>query len=74
MIQATEMRCYNTISGISYLDIVINEEVRKTPITTICPYEDLLTTEKKGTLRWYSHLIRSTGHAETDDFRKTTKK
>ena len=46
-IQATEMRCFQRLSGISYRDHVTNEEVGNRIRQAIEPYEDLLTTVKK---------------------------
>ena len=59
-IQATEMRCFRRLLGISYRDHVINEEVRNTNRHAIGPYGDLITTVRKRKLRWYGHITRST--------------
>jgi len=64
-IQATEMRCFRRLLGITYRDHVTNEEVRNRVKKAIGPYEDLLTTVKKRKLRWYGHITRSTGLAKT---------
>ena len=63
-IQATEMRCFRRLLGISYRDHVTNEEVRSRIRQAIGPCEDLLTTVKKRKLRWYGHITRSTGLAK----------
>ena len=63
-IQATEMRCFRRLLGISYRDHVTNEEVRNRIRRAIGPCEDLLTTVKKRKLRWYGHITRSTGLAK----------
>ena len=64
-IQATEMRCFRRLVGISsYRDHVTNEEVRNRIRQAIGPYVDLLTTVKKRKLRWYGHVTRSTGLAK----------
>ena len=62
-IEATEMRCFRRVLGISYRDHVTNEEVRNRIRRAIGPYEDL-TTVKKRKLRWYGHITRSTGLAK----------
>ena len=63
-IQATEMRCFRRLLGISYRDYVTNEEVRNRIRQATEPYEDLLTTVKKRKLRWFGHVTRSTGLAK----------
>ena len=50
--------------GISYRDHVTNEEVRNRIRQAMGPCKDLLTTVKKRKLRWYRHIIRSTGLAK----------
>ena len=62
-IQATGMRCFRRLLGISYRDHVTNEEVGNRIRQAIGPYEDL-TTVKKRKLRWYGHKTRSTGLAK----------
>ena len=52
-IQATEMRCFRRLLGISYRDHVTNEEVRNTIRHATGPYEDLIPTVRKRKLRWY---------------------
>ena len=64
-IQATEMRCFRRLLGISYKDHITNEEVRNRIRQAIGPYEDLLATVKKRKLKWYGHITRSTGLAKT---------
>ena len=63
-IQATKMRCFRTLLGISYRDHVTNEEVGNRIRQAIGPYEELLTTVKKRKLRWYEHKTRPTGLAK----------
>ena len=63
-IQATEMRYFRRLLGISYRDHVTNEEVRNRIRQAIGPYEDLLTTVKKRKLRWHGLITRSTGLAK----------
>ena len=60
IIQSLEFRCFRNILGISYKDLITNEQVRKTIIKHIGPYEDLLATVKRQ-LKWYGHVIRSDG-------------
>ena len=64
-IQATEMRCFRKLFGISYKDRITNEEVRNRIWQAIGPYEDLLTTVKKRKLKWYGHVSRSSGLSKT---------
>ena len=63
-IQATDMRCFYRLLGISYRDHITNEEVRNIIRHVIGPYEDIITTVRKLKLRWYGHITRSTGHAK----------
>ncbi len=60
-IQSLEFRCFRKILGISYKDRITNEQVRKTIIKHIGPYEDLLATVKRRKLKWYGHVTRSDG-------------
>ena len=60
-IQATEMRRFRRLLGISYRNHITNEEVRNTIRHGIGPYEDLITGVRKLKLRWYGHITRSTG-------------
>ena len=62
-IQATEMRCFRRLLGISYRDHVTNKEVRSTIRHAIGPYKDLITTVRKRRLS-YGHTTRSTGIAK----------
>ena len=64
-IQATEMRCYRRLLGISYKDHITNEKVRERISQAIGPWEDLLTIVRKRKLKWYGHITRSTGLAKT---------
>ncbi|XP_071850624.1 uncharacterized protein [Apostichopus japonicus] len=64
-IQTVEMRCYRRLLNISYRDHISNQEVRKRIGQAIGPYDELLTIVKKRKLRWYGHVTRSTGLAET---------
>ena len=56
-----EMRCYRRLLHISYKDHITNEIVCKKIQAAIGPYEDILTTVKKRKLRWFGHVIRSSG-------------
>ena len=61
-IQSLEIRCFREILGISYKDRITNEQVRKTIIKHIGPYEDLLeTVKRRQKLKWYGHVTRSDG-------------
>ena len=60
-IQSLEFRCFRKILGISYKDRFTNEQVRKTIINHIGPYEDLLATAKRRKLKWYGNVTRSDG-------------
>ena len=64
-IQATEMRCYRRLLGISYKDRITNEEVKNRVQQTIGPFESLLSSVKKRKLKWYGHTVRSSGLAKT---------
>ena len=46
-LQATEMRCFRKLLGISYRDHVTNDAVRDRIRQAIGPYDDILTTVKK---------------------------
>ena len=59
------MRCYRRLLNISYKDHVMNEEVRNRIQNVIGVHDDLLTMVKKRKLRWYSHILRSSGMAKT---------
>ncbi|KAK2177529.1 hypothetical protein NP493_584g01029 [Ridgeia piscesae] len=60
-----EMRCLRKLLSITYIDHISNEEVRNRTRQAIGPHEDLLTTVKRRKLKWYGHVIRSTGLAKT---------
>ena len=64
-IQATEMRCFRRLLGISYRDHVTNEEMGNRIRQAIGPYEELLAIVKKRKMKWYGHVTRSTGLAKT---------
>ena len=64
-IHALEMRCFRKLLGISYRDHITNEEVKARIGNAIGPYEDLLTSVKRGKLKWYGHITRSSGLAKT---------
>ena len=64
-IQATEMRCYSRLLGISYKDHITNAEVWNRVTNAVGrPHEDLLTTVKRRKLKWYGHVTGSTGLAK----------
>ena len=58
------MRCYRKLLHILYKDHVTNEEVHAKIQQAIGPHEDLLTIVKKGKLKWYGHVFRSSGLAK----------
>ena len=64
-IQALEMRCYRRLLKISYKDHVTNEEVRNRIQNAIRVHDDLLTIVKKRKLRWYGHILKSSGMVKT---------
>ena len=64
-IPAMERRCYRKILRISYKDHVTNEEVLVKIQQIIRPNEDLLTTVKRRRPKWYGHVSRSSGLANT---------
>ena len=64
-LQATEMRCFRKLLGISYRDHITNDAVRDRIRQAIGPYDDILTTVKKRKLKWFGHVSRSSGLAKT---------
>ena len=64
-IQALEMRCYRKLLNITYKDHVAIEEVRNRIQNANGVHDDLLTMVKKWKLRWYGHILRSSGMAKT---------
>ena len=64
-IQALEMRCYRRLLNISYKDHMTNEEVRNRIQKSTGVHDDTLTMVKKRKLRWYGHISRSSGMANT---------
>ena len=64
-IQTFEMRCYRKIFGISFRDRITNEDVRNQVRAAIGPHDDLLSIVKTRKLRWYGHVTRATGLANT---------
>ena len=64
-IQALEMRCYRRLLNISYKNHVTNEEVRNRIQNAIGVHDDLLTMVKKRKLKWWGHILRSSGMAKT---------
>ena len=64
-IQTFEMRCYRKIFGISFRDRITNEDVRNWVRAAIGPHDDLLSIIKTRKLRWYGHVTRATGLANT---------
>ena len=64
-LQATEMRCFRKLLGISYRDHITNDAVRDRIKQAIGPYDDILTTVKKRKLKWFGYVSRSSGFAKT---------
>ena len=64
-VQASEMRCFRRLLGISYQDHTTNEEVKNRIRQAIGPFEDLLTTIKRRKLKWFGHVTRGDGLAKT---------
>ena len=64
-LQATEMRCFRKLLGISYRDHITNDAVRNRIKQAIGPYDDILTTVKKHKLKWFGYVSRSSGFAKT---------
>ena len=64
-IQTFEMRCYRRIFCISFRDRITNEDVRNRVRAAIGPHGDLLSIVKTRKLRWYVHVTRATGLANT---------
>ena len=63
--QAFEMRCYRRLLNISYKDHVTNKEVHRKIQAAIEEYDEHLTLVKKRKLRWFGHVSRSSGLAQT---------
>ena len=63
--QAVERRCYQRIFNISYEDCVNNEEVRRKIEAVFGEYIELLSLDKKRTLRLSGHASKSSGLAKT---------
>ena len=55
-LEATEMRCFRTLLGISFIKHITNDAVRDKIRHAIGPYDDILTTVKKRKLRWFGHV------------------
>ena len=64
-LQATEMRCFRKLLGISYRDHITNDAVRDRIRQAIGPYDDIVTAVKKRKLKWFGHVSRSPGLAKT---------
>ena len=63
--QSFEMRCYRRLLNILYKDHVSNEEVCRKIQAAIGEYDKLLALVKKRKLRWFVHVLRSSGLAKT---------
>ena len=64
-LQATEIRCFRKLLGISYRDHITNNAVRDRIRQAIGSHDDISTTVKKRKLKWFGHVSRSSGLAKT---------
>ena len=64
-LQASEMRCFRKLLGISYRDHITNDAVRDRIRQAVGPYDDILTMVKKRKLKSFGHVSRSAGLAKT---------
>ena len=64
-IEAFEMRCFRRLLGITFKDRITNIEVRSRIQQAIVPFENLLTIVRKRILRWFGHVLRGGGLANT---------
>ena len=60
-LQATKVRYFRKLLGISYRDRITNDAVRDRIRQAIGPYDDTFTTVKKRKLKWFGHVSRSAG-------------
>ena len=59
------MRCYCKILRIVHKNHVTDKEVRAKIQQAIGPHEEFLTIVKRRKLKWYGHVSRSSGLAQT---------
>ena len=64
-LQATEIRCFRKLLGISYRDHITDHAVRDRIRQAIGPFNDILTTVKKRKVKWFGHVSRSARLAKT---------
>ena len=64
-IKVKAQRCYRRLLNISYKDHATNEEVHRKIQASIGEYDELLILVKKRKLRWFSHVSRFSGLANT---------
>ena len=64
-LQATEVRCFRKLLGISYRDHITNDAIKDRIRQAIGPYDDILTTLKKRKLKWFGHVSISSRLAKT---------
>ena len=62
---AIEMRCCRRLLNISYKNHVTNEEVHRKIQAAFGKHEEFLTSVKTRKLRWFGHILRSSGLAKT---------
>ena len=63
--QAFEMKCYRKLFNILYKDHATDDEVRRKIRAAIGEYDELIAVVKKLKLRWFGHVSRSSGLANT---------
>ena len=64
-LQATGMRCFRKLLGISYRDHITKDADRDRIRQAFGPYGDILSTVKKRKLKCVGHVSRSAGLAKT---------
>ena len=64
-IAAFEMRCYRKLLNISYKDRVRNETIREKITRVIGEHDDHIITIRRRKLKWFGHVVRSTGLTKT---------
>ena len=57
-LQATEIRCFRKLLGISYRDHITDHAVRDRIRQAIGPFNDILTTVKKRKVKWFGACIK----------------
>ena len=65
MIRTLEVGGFRRFLGIPYKDHMAGEEVRSGIRRAVGPYKELLSTIKRRKMKWYGHVTRASGLAET---------